>query len=244
MILGLFTALWLILNPIEPTFTFMKTEGLKIISVTFPSSSSAVISVTNTGPNALTILYVTIDYATITPAYGFFIGTNGTLAYGVSGTITINRWTWTAGYTYTFAIITTSGNKYTYTTTATPSGPLSPDDSSPFLKVALLMAIILAEALMGAINFSPLIVASQIAIIEIVVLVEVIVHNRKHSQHNVSAPADPLKPPSILSLSGSILAVLGIVMILGLFIALWLVVSYLFPPPTFALPFGFWRPVP
>ena len=102
------------------TFGFMNHEELKIISVTFPSGSSAVISVTNTGANSLTISGVTIDDAAKTPAYGGSIGTDGSLAKGQSGTVTISGWTWTSGYKYTFALLTTSGNKYPYTTTARP----------------------------------------------------------------------------------------------------------------------------
>jgi hypothetical protein len=96
------------------------TEELKIISVTFPSSSSAQISVTNTGVNTLTISTVTIDDYPQTAAYGGSIGTDGSLQKGLSGTITISGWTWHSGTRYTFAVITTRGDKYTYTTTAAP----------------------------------------------------------------------------------------------------------------------------
>jgi flagellin-like protein len=102
------------------TFTFMKTEELKITGVTFPLANQTVISVTNTGADTLTISAVTVDDASKTPVYGSAIASDGSLAKGASGTITINGWTWTSGYKYTFALLTTSGNKYTYTTNAAP----------------------------------------------------------------------------------------------------------------------------
>jgi len=107
------------------TFTFMKTEELKITSVTFSGTSpnkQTVIAVTNTGASALTISSVTVDDVTKTATYGGSLGSDGSLAKGASGTITIaqSQFNWTSGYKYTFAVLTTSGNKYTYTTTAAP----------------------------------------------------------------------------------------------------------------------------
>jgi len=107
------------------TFTFMKTEELKITSVTFSGTSpskTTVIAVTNTGANALTISSVTVDDVSKTATYGGSIASDGSLAKGASGTITIaqSQFNWTSGYKYTLAVLTTSGNKYTYTTTATP----------------------------------------------------------------------------------------------------------------------------
>lgn len=101
------------------TFTFMKTEELKIISVTFPSGQ-AVISITNTGANSLTISGATIDDSAATVVtWGGSIAADHSLAKGLSGTVTVTH-AWTSGYKYTYAILTTSGNKYTYTTTAAP----------------------------------------------------------------------------------------------------------------------------
>lgn len=101
------------------TFTFMKTEELKITGVTFPTNATAVIACTNTGADALTVSAVTIDDASATPTYGGTFGTtDGSLAKGASGTITIGL-DWTSGVKYTFAVLTSGGNKYTYTTTAT-----------------------------------------------------------------------------------------------------------------------------
>lgn len=100
------------------TFTFMKTEELKITGVTW-QTGNATISVTNTGASALTISSVTVDDVAKTPTYGGSIGSDGSLAKGASGTITIS-FNWQSGLKYTFAVLTTSGNKYTYTTTAAP----------------------------------------------------------------------------------------------------------------------------
>jgi len=106
------------------TFTFMKTEELKITSVTFSGTSpnkQTVIAVTNTGANTWTVSSVTVDDVSKTYALGgSFSGSD--LAKGASGTITLTQaqFNWTSGNKYTFAVLTTSGNKYTYTTTASP----------------------------------------------------------------------------------------------------------------------------
>jgi flagellin-like protein len=104
------------------TFTFMKTEELKIISVTFPSANETKISVTNTGADTLTVSSVTVDDVEKTSlTYGGSFATDHSLPKGESGTIEITGWTWTSGAKYTFAVLTSGGNKYTYTTTATAS---------------------------------------------------------------------------------------------------------------------------
>ncbi len=104
------------------TFTFMQTEELKILGVTFPSTNTTVISVSNTGANTLTISTVTIDDVAYTPSLwsGSFDATAHSLPKGSSGTITINNHAWQSGTKYTYAVLTTQGNKYTYTTTAVP----------------------------------------------------------------------------------------------------------------------------
>ncbi len=100
------------------TFTFMKTEELKITGVTF-QTGTATIAVTNTGADTLTVSAVTIDDVSATPTYAGNFGTDGSLAKGASGTITVNH-SWQSGYKYTYAVLTSGGNKYTYTTTAAP----------------------------------------------------------------------------------------------------------------------------
>jgi FlaG/FlaF family flagellin (archaellin) len=106
LIAGLASAIYLYQIMYPPViFAPIKTEEFEINNVTFPSSSSAVISVTYMGPNAsITISNVTIDDIARTPTYGGSIGTDGTLAKGASGNITISNWTWTAGHEYTFAL--------------------------------------------------------------------------------------------------------------------------------------------
>lgn len=102
------------------TFTFMKSEELKITSVTFPAGppKQVVLNVKNTGADTLTISSVTIDDVTSShTAGGGFSGND--LAKGASGTLTLT-FNWTSGHKYTFAVLTEGGNKYTYTTTATP----------------------------------------------------------------------------------------------------------------------------
>ncbi len=104
------------------TFTFMKTEELRITSVTFTDLSTPVISCTNTGADTLTVASVTLDdVAQTTVTYGGSFGTDNSLAKGASGTITITTSSPLAsGAKYTFAVLTAGGNKYTYTTTAAP----------------------------------------------------------------------------------------------------------------------------
>jgi flagellin-like protein len=101
------------------TFTFMQTEELKITSITYPAANQTVISISNTGANSLTISSVTID--DVSYAYstgGSFSGND--LAKGASGTLTITTHSWSSGSKYDYAVLTTQGNKYTYTTTAVP----------------------------------------------------------------------------------------------------------------------------
>jgi flagellin-like protein len=97
------------------TFTFMKTEELKITSVTFPAAGQTKIAFTNTGASTLTISSVTVDDVGKTTSETLPMDVDK----GVSGSVTINGWNWTSGTKYTFALLTAGGNKYTYTTTAT-----------------------------------------------------------------------------------------------------------------------------
>jgi len=96
------------------TFTFMKTEELKITSVTFPSANNVDIAVTNTGANTLTISSVTVDDSPANVTSG-----TGDLLKGQSATLKVT-FGWQSGVKYTFAVLTAGGNKYTYTTTAAP----------------------------------------------------------------------------------------------------------------------------
>ncbi|MDH5419890.1 MAG: hypothetical protein OEX06_06125 [Candidatus Bathyarchaeota archaeon] len=101
------------------TFTFMKTEELRITSVTFQSNTTATIACTNTGADTLTVTAVTIDDATPSiVTYGVNFAQDHSLAKGLAGTIAITSSPLTSGAKYTFAVLTAGGNKYTYTTTA------------------------------------------------------------------------------------------------------------------------------
>jgi flagellin-like protein len=104
------------------TFTFMKTEELKVTSVDFPASNVVQIHVTNTGVATLTVTKAYIDNVekTIAAASGFTSSASGyDLAKGATGYLNVT-FTWTSGYKYTFSLLTTGGNKYEYTTTAVP----------------------------------------------------------------------------------------------------------------------------
>jgi flagellin-like protein len=103
------------------TFTFTKTEELKITGILW-GSTSANLTVTNTGASALTISGVKIDQSPTTGSIdGTTIPTNTyTLQKGVTKTITINNVggaAWTSGTKYTFAIQTAAGNQYEYPAT-------------------------------------------------------------------------------------------------------------------------------
>ena len=95
------------------TFTFMKTEELKITGVTF-STGEVDLSVRNTGSDTLTIASATVDDSAVTSA-----DLPMDLLKGAVGTVTLD-FNWTSGNKYTFALLTSAGNKYTYTTTAAP----------------------------------------------------------------------------------------------------------------------------
>ena len=104
------------------TFTFMGTEELKITSAYFPSNSTVQLFMTNTGVNTLTVTKAYVDNVEKPiAAYGGFVkSTSGyDLTKGQSGYLNVN-FTWTSGYKYTFSVLTISGNKYEYTTTAAP----------------------------------------------------------------------------------------------------------------------------
>ena len=101
------------------TFTFMKTEELRITGVTFTNENTTVIKCTNTGADTLTVSAVTIDDATQSGVvYTGNFADDQSLAKGLDGTITITSSPLTSGAKYTFAVLTAGGNKYTYTTTA------------------------------------------------------------------------------------------------------------------------------
>jgi len=95
------------------TFTFMKTEELKIISHTW-GTNQIDLKVTNTGTGALTVNQIRVNdvaatYNSTSPAT--------TLNPGDSKVFRVSS-TFTSGVKYEFAMLTATGNKYTYIATA------------------------------------------------------------------------------------------------------------------------------
>jgi flagellin-like protein len=104
------------------TFTFMKTEELKILSHQWDSNNAYIdLTVKNTGSGSLTMTSVRVNDAVVTDV-DFDTGTAGnqtsqTVAPG--GSYTVRIWySFTSGVKYEFSILTATGNKYTYVTTA------------------------------------------------------------------------------------------------------------------------------
>jgi len=101
------------------TFTFMKTEELKITTVSFSGGdatqfAAAEISFRNTGASSITLADILVDDADPTSH-----DAPGTYAKGEASSLTVTM-NFTKGVKYTFALLSTSGNKYTYTVTAAP----------------------------------------------------------------------------------------------------------------------------
>jgi flagellin-like protein len=104
------------------TFTFTKTEELKITHVYFPLTSRFQIYVTNTGVATLTIskVYVdNVDHTADITYCSFDTSAPYDLTKGTSGYFNVT-FGWVSGVKYTFAILTAQGNKYEYATTAVP----------------------------------------------------------------------------------------------------------------------------
>jgi len=105
------------------TFTFMETEQLTITKVTFAGASSNGLNVTimNTGTTDVVISSVTVTGTGVTSA-STMVGSQVTLLKGVTGEIDVNiGGTYTAGSAYNIEFISTKGNKFSYTATATTS---------------------------------------------------------------------------------------------------------------------------
>ena len=103
------------------TFTFMKTEELKVQSHSWgTSNANIVLTVKNTGTGALSVDDVRVNDVSVGTGavYGSeFTGTTNTLDAGKVGTITVT-WTFTSGTKYEFAVLTATGNKFTYVASA------------------------------------------------------------------------------------------------------------------------------
>jgi len=128
MILGVLTALWLILNPRGPTFAFTKNDIFAVTGIVFggsPSNATNYVDVTiqNSGSltwtlqskaqvNSVTGLKVSSTYGARVP----------TCASGYSITVKIANVNWTDGSQYFTTLLLTDGNKFSYIATATPGG--------------------------------------------------------------------------------------------------------------------------
>ena len=97
------------------TFTFMKTEELKIQTHTWAANRAYIdLSVKNSGTSALTLSSARVNDAVATSN----ISSSGyQLQPGSSAVVRITQ-TFAAGTKYEFAVLTATGNKYMYVATA------------------------------------------------------------------------------------------------------------------------------
>ncbi len=93
------------------TFTFMKTEELKVQGHTW-GTNQIQLTVKNTGTSALTLSEARVNDAVATATFD-----PETLDPGITSTVTISQ-TFTAGVKYEFSVVTATGNRYTYVATA------------------------------------------------------------------------------------------------------------------------------
>ena len=104
------------------TFTFMKTEELKITGVTW-SSNYGDLTMTNTGSSSLVITGAKVDdvASTNVTVSGVSIGTGYTLDKGIGITLRVQKpsGSFTNDVKYTFVILTKSGGQYQYPSTKT-----------------------------------------------------------------------------------------------------------------------------
>ena len=96
------------------TFTFMKTEELKVQSHTWGTNQIA-ITIKNTGTGAATISEVRVN--DIIRSNATYSPVGQTMEPGASKTIAITQ-TFSPGVKYEFAVLTATGNKFTYVATA------------------------------------------------------------------------------------------------------------------------------
>ena len=221
MILGLLTALWLILNSGGPTFAFVKTDEFTVASTVFGGTSSSAtnyinVTIQNTGSSTWTLQSKAqvnnVTSLKVSSTYGL------TCVPNYSITVKIANVNWTDGNQYLITLLLTDGNKITYVAGATPGGQ-SPDPYPGNVTAPSPMEII-GSAL---VTYAPEIVALLSATAEIAVGLGVLVYiTRKH----VNYDADMIG-----------FAVCMIVLAAG--ITFTLVLVYLTPPLTFSLNLGF-----
>jgi len=98
------------------TFTFMKTEELKITGYTWVSTNQINLTMTNTGPADLVISGAQVDDQTAT----WLPGVPTTLTKGTSTSVLITKpggTNFAAGTKYNLAVLTAAGNKFPYSAT-------------------------------------------------------------------------------------------------------------------------------
>lgn len=96
------------------TFTFTKTEELKITGYSWVSTNQINLTATNTGPADLVISGAQVDDAAAAWSSGVTTLTKGTSTWVL---ITKPSGDFTAGTKYNFAVLTAGGNKYPYSAT-------------------------------------------------------------------------------------------------------------------------------
>ena len=103
------------------TFTFTKTEELKITSVQWKSDQSGFnVTASNTGPSTLTIAkFYVDDVEIVSPDIVPWDAATKDLTKGEEQTFAVT-FGFNSGYKYTLAFVTQSGNKYEYTAKAVP----------------------------------------------------------------------------------------------------------------------------
>jgi len=105
------------------TFTFMKTEELRITGIRWDSTNKYVIlNCSNTGAGSLTVTSAKFDANSkpiVSTGGSFTSVTDGyALDKGKTGWITINVGSWTSQAKYTVTLVTASGNQYQTSDTA------------------------------------------------------------------------------------------------------------------------------
>ena len=96
------------------TFTFMETEELRITSVTF-STTSVTVNVRNTGTTDIVVISGTINSADGSLAANVPVSAGGTAQISLSA----DADGYTEGSSTIIELLTSKGNQFAYTTTAT-----------------------------------------------------------------------------------------------------------------------------
>jgi len=109
---------------VDATFTFMKTEELKVQSHTWAANRAYIdLTVKNTGTEAFTISQVRVNDVVVSNVTisGVALGSGYAMNAGDSATLRVapaSGTQFTSGAKYEFAVLTATGNRYTYVATA------------------------------------------------------------------------------------------------------------------------------